>query len=120
MPPTEKQKTQTMLSTDFRFGEVYDLSSQINAAKDKATFRNIFDNANGGVSLLALEAGQNLAEHLAPAEVMVYVLEGEIEFTLMDQRHKLRTGEFLLMGEGVPHSVTAKDDSKIMLIKIKS
>lgn len=49
---------------------------------------------------------------------MVSVLEGEIEFTMFDKPHTIRAGEFLLMGSEVPHSVTAKADTKMMLVKI--
>ena len=70
--------------------------------------------------LIALKEGQKLAEHLAPAELMVNVIEGSIEFTMIDKPHTINAGEFMLVGEGVPHSVVAKADSKVMLIKIKA
>lgn len=109
-----------MLKTDYKFGEVHTLTSQINPASENVQFRNIYENANGGVALLAFEKGQALARHLAPAEVMVYVIEGEIEFTMIDRPHTLKAGEFMLVGEGVPHSVVAAADSKVMLVKLKS
>lgn len=109
-----------MLSTEYRFGEVHNLIAQINCGNDKVHFNNIFTNSNGGVSLLAFKSGQSLPEHFAPAELMVYVLEGEIEFKMIDHLHIIKSGEFLLMGQDVPHSVVAKTDSKVMLIKIKS
>lgn len=108
-----------MLKTDYKFGEVHDLLSQVETASDKVNFRSIFENASGGVSLLAFKAGQALSEHLAPAEVMVCVLEGEVEFTMIDKPHTIKAGEFMLMGEGVPHSVTAPVDAKVMLVKLK-
>lgn len=109
-----------MLSTEYKFGEVHKLSEQIESSKENVQFKHIFENANGGVALIAFKAGQSLAEHLAPAEVMVYALEGEVEFTMIDKPHTLKAGEFFLMGQGVPHSVVALADSKIMLIKIKA
>lgn len=109
-----------MLSTEYKFGEVHDLSTQIESGKENVHFKHIFENANGGVALLAFEAGQGLPQHLSPAEVMVYVIEGEIEFTMIDQPHTLKAGQFMLMGQDVPHSVAAKVDSKVMLIKIKA
>lgn len=107
-----------MLSTEYKFGEVHRLTDQIEAGQDKVHFQRIFENAHGGVSLVAFKAGQALSEHTAPAEVMVYVLEGEIEFTMIDKPHHLKAGEFLLMGQNVPHSVKAIADSKVMLSKI--
>lgn len=109
-----------MINTDYKFGEVHEVASQVEVANDHVQFRNIFSNDNGGVSLVAFKAGQRLDTHTAPAEVMVCVLEGEIEFTMLDRQHTLRAGEFLLMGENVPHRVLATADSKVMLTKVKA
>lgn len=108
-----------MINTEYKFGEVHVLANQIEAGDDKVHFHGIFSNENGGVVLLAFKAGQKLDTHTAPAEVMVNVLEGEIEFTMLDKIHNLKQGEFLLMGEDVEHSVKALSDAKVMLIKVK-
>lgn len=109
-----------MLQTEYKFGELHSLADQIQVAGDHPQFRRIFENANGGVVLLALKAGQKLDEHLAPAELMVNVIEGSIEFTMLDKPHTITAGEFMLVGEGVPHRVLANADSKVMLVKVKS
>lgn len=108
-----------MISTEYKFGEVHDLTDQINQSDEKVQFHGIFSNENGAVMLVAFKAGQQLGTHTAPAEVMVNVLEGEIEFTMLDKKMILKAGEFLLMGADVQHSVAAVKDSKMMLIKIK-
>lgn len=108
-----------MLNTDYKFGEVHTIADQIEAGIDKVHFKHIFNNENGGVVLLAFKAGQKLDTHIAQAELMVNVLEGEIEFTILDKAHIIKAGEFLLMGANVPHSVVAKADSKMMLVKVK-
>lgn len=108
-----------MINTEFKFGEVHDLAAQIESGADNVHFKNIFNNENGGVALLAFKEGQKLDEHLAPANLLVYVLEGEIIFTMLDKPHHLRAGEFMLVGQDVPHSVYADADSKVMLIKVK-
>lgn len=109
-----------MIETEYKFGEVHVLADQIQAADNHPQFHRVFENANGGVVLIAFKEGQKLAEHLAPAEVMVNVIEGSIEFTMIDRVHTINAGEFLLIGEGVPHSVVAKADSKVMLVKVKA
>lgn len=109
-----------MLDTEYKFGEVHVLASQIEAGEDKVNFHGIFSNDNGGVALIAFKAGQKLDTHLAPAELMVNVIEGEIEFSIMDKPHHLKAGEFMLVGEGVPHSVVANTEAKVMLIKVKA
>lgn len=108
-----------MLNTEYKFGEVHNLAAQIESGMDKVHFHSIFSNDNGGAVLVALKSGQTLESHTAPAEVMVYLLEGEVEFTILEKAHTLHAGEFLLLGEGVSHSVAARSDAKIMLVKIK-
>lgn len=105
--------------TEFMFGKAHGLLDQVEKGQDKVHFKNIFETGNGGVSLVAFEAGQTLDTHLAPAEVMVTVLEGEIVFTMDGNPNDLKAGQFLLMGADVPHSVAAKTDAKLLLIKIK-
>lgn len=108
------------MKTNYKFGEVARLAAQIEESDGRVQFNSIFETGNGGVALLGFKAGQKLDTHLAPAEVMVNVIEGEIEFTMLDKVHTIREGEFLLMGAGVPHSVVAKADSKVLLVKIKN
>lgn len=109
-----------MLETELKFGEVHDLAALIENGSDRVNFKNVFSNSNGGVSLLSFKADQKLDEHIAPAEVMVYVLEGDIQFTLLGHPHSMHAGQFLLMGAGVPHSVYADSDAKMMLVKLKA
>ncbi|MCM1028331.1 MAG: cupin domain-containing protein [Pseudoflavonifractor sp.] len=108
-----------MTKTDVTFGEVFNIKDLIGRSAEKIQFAGVVSNEHGGVSLLSFTAGQALPEHLAPAEVMVYVIEGQIEFTMRDNLHTLLAGQFLLMGAGVAHSVVARADSLVMLIKIK-
>lgn len=107
------------MKSNYRFLTVNNLNEQIAADGEKVQFHGIFENGNGGVALLAFKAGQKLDTHLAPAEVMVLAMDGEIDFTTNGEAHRLRKGEFLLMGADVPHSVEAVTDAKVMLVKIK-
>lgn len=107
-----------MINTDYKFDEVHNLVNQIENGAERVNFKNIFNNSNGGVALVAFKAGQKLDPHIAPAELLVTVLEGEIEFTT-SKPHLLKEGDFLLVGEGVMHHVVANADSKMLLVKIK-
>ena len=109
-----------MLESEVKFGEVHNLASQIESGEDRVHFKSIFNTTNGGASLIAFKAGQKLDEHVAPAELMVSALEGEIEFTVTGHPHVLKAGDFLLVGTGVAHSVKALADSKMLLIKVKA
>ena len=109
-----------MKQTDFEFEEVYNLTRQIDEAATEIHYRDILTNENGGVTLLAFRQGQKLPSHLAPGDVMVYVLGGKLEFTFDKSTREISHGEFMLIKEGVAHKVEAKSYSKVMLVKIKS
>lgn len=109
-----------MLTTDYKFSEVFPLASQIEADADKVRFHGVFANENGGVTLVAFRKGQMLDEHVAPAELMVVVLDGEVEFKVVGKPNILRKGDFMLVGKDARHSVVANTDAKMMLIKVKA
>ena len=107
------------MKTNFKFGEVQKFNEAIKYNSEKVEFVPVFETSDGGVSLIAMKAGQKLDTHTAPFEVMVTLCEGEVEFTMLDQSYRLKSGDFFLMGANVPHSLVANIDSKIMLVKIK-
>lgn len=103
----------------FKFGEALNHGEAIKYNDERPEFQPVFETAYGGVSFVALKEGQKLDPHSAPFEVMVNVCEGEVEFTMIDKAVNLKEGEFFLMGANVEHSVVARKDSKLMLIKVK-
>lgn len=108
-----------MLTSKFRFGEVFKLAEQISPDDQQVKFENVFSNDNGGVALICFRQGQKLDPHTAPADVMVYVVAGQITFNMAGENHYMDAGDFMLMGAGVTHSVKAELPSKVMLVKVK-
>ena len=104
-------------TTDLRFGEVLRLTDQIKSSSDKVEFLNVMNTSNGGVALMALETGQKLVSHVAPAELFVLILEGEIVFTVEDKGNLMKEGDILMIGEGVRHAVECVRNAKVLLCK---
>lgn len=69
--------------------------------------------------VFAFSAGQELAEHRAPAPILVQALEGELRIAAEGRETVLRPGGILHLGAGVPHSVEADVDSKLLLCILK-
>ena len=50
--------------------------------------------------------GKSNAEHIHPnCEEVVYVLDGEVEHTLGDERTTLQAGDLIVVPRGVPHQL---------------
>lgn len=79
----------------------------------------LFSSTNGSINIIALKRGQNLSTHLAPADAMVQVIEGRINFTVNDVEQPMEAGQFIMMSKGTPHSLKAVEDTKFILTLIK-
>ena len=67
------------------------------------------------VVLIAMKAGGRLEEHRAKATASVQVLSGQIRVGLPDKVVKLSVGSFLLLDQGLQHSVEAETESAFLL-----
>lgn len=107
-------KTQEEIKTSFR------LSKELEYKTGEVVAKDVFTNANGGVRLLAFDKGAMLARHFAPGDVLVYVIEGSIEFEIDDTRQELKTGDSILLPSGTSHTVLALDRSRVLLTRINA
>lgn len=106
-------KTQEEIKTPLR------LTEELPYKDGKVVRKNVFSNDNGSVTLLAFDKGVMLARHSVESDVMVYVIEGQVEFEIDDQRQHLLTGNSILMPANTAHTVLALDRAKVLLIRIQ-
>lgn len=81
--------------------------------------RTMINQPAGTVTLFAFDQGQGLSEHTAPYDAMVYLLDGQAEIKISGKKHKLVTGEMIIMPAGEPHALKALEKFKMLLIMIK-
>jgi quercetin dioxygenase-like cupin family protein len=75
---------------------------------------------DGTVTLFAFGEGQELSEHTAPYEAMVYLLDGEAEITIAGKPLILKEGEMVIMPANQPHALKAIRKFKMILTMIRS
>nr|WP_245193129.1 cupin domain-containing protein [Kocuria sp. JC486] len=64
----------------------------------------------------AFAAGQELAEHEAPGAVAVVLNSGRLDFTVDGTVNEMVGGDVLYLSPGVPHSVVAREPSRMTLV----
>lgn len=74
----------------------------------------------GNISLFAFDQGQELSEHIASFDALVFLLDGEAEIIIDRKPYQLSRGEAIIMPAGIPHAVRATKRFKMMLVMIKS
>lgn len=82
--------------------------------------RQILKKEKGNVTLFAFDAGQELSEHTAPFDALVFVLEGEAEITINGMAHRVKAGEMILMPANRPHALKAVEPFKMVLTMIRA
>ncbi|MCM1370018.1 MAG: cupin domain-containing protein [Candidatus Amulumruptor caecigallinarius] len=107
------------MDTKFETKEQFHLQDALNYVRGEVEFRTIMSSHNGSVDLVAISKDSELREHAAPEDVLVYVIEGEVDFHISESVQRLNAGDSLLLEKGTLHSVRPFKDSKIMLVKIR-
>jgi len=100
--------------------EVQKLSEMVNYQDGTIVSKTLINKDKGTVTLFAFDKDQSLSEHTAPFDALLQVIDGEVEVVISGKKHRLTTGEMILMPANVPHAVKAIEKFKMMLIMIKT
>ena len=71
--------------------------------------------------IVALKKNQKMQEHFSPINAFIFVIEGEIDFHLINDTQKdfeIKEDEIFFFKANEKHSITAKKDSKMLVIRI--
>ena len=82
--------------------------------------RALVNKKAGTVTLFAFDKGQGLSEHTAPYDAVVYVIDGEPDVSISGEKHRVSTGEMIIMPANKPHALAAVERFKMVLVMIRS
>lgn len=99
--------------------EIHDLTGTVEVAPDAIVSRTLARSAGGNVTAFAFDRGQALAEHSAPFDALVHLLEGALVVTIAGEDHPLEPGQVVIMPADVPHAVRAPLPAKWVLVMLK-
>lgn len=72
------------------------------------------------VTLFAFDKGEEISSHSAGGDAMVYILDGESEITIGDEKFNVKKGETIVMPAHVPHALLAAEKFKMLLVVVFS
>ncbi len=100
--------------------EVVKLGELVQYSDGSIVSRTLIDTGGGSVTLFAFDKGQSLSEHTAPFDALVQVIEGSLRLTIGGSDVIAGEGQSVLMPADVPHALNAEEQSKMLLVMIKS
>ena len=95
------------------------LADLVDYQTDAIVSKVLAKSAVGNVTLFSFAAGQELSEHTAPFEALIYVLDGVAEVGIAAEHHRVNRGELIRLPPAVPHWVKAVQPFKMMLIMLR-
>lgn len=116
---SEEMNKKTM-SKESNVSNAKTLTSLVNYQKGAVVSYTLIDKKAGTVTLFAFDQGQELSEHTAPYDALLYISEGTADVRISDNLVRLSSGEMVLMPAGKPHALSAISKSKMLLIMIRS
>lgn len=103
----------------FPHSTVFDYASKVDYQAGAVVSKTIVKKDTGTITLFAFAKGQGLSEHSAPFDAIVQVVDGMGQVTINGQPFVLQWGNTIIMPAGVPHSVQAVDNFKMLLTMIR-
>lgn len=86
----------------------------------KAVVKSLLDTPFTKEVGIYLQTGQMMKEHSTPYPIVIYIIEGAIEFGANGQHYLLSAGDMLDLEGGVPHDLKALEQSIVRLTLVKS
>jgi quercetin dioxygenase-like cupin family protein len=111
----KKQRTDDKL-----LAKVSSLADLVEYQEGSVVSRTIIDRKSGTVTLFAFDEGQELSEHTAPFDAMVYAIDGKVKVTISGKPFELSTGDAIIMPANQPHALQATDRFKMMLVMVRA
>jgi quercetin dioxygenase-like cupin family protein len=99
--------------------EIHRLDTTVEIAPGAIVSRTLARSAGGNVTVFAFDRGQALAEHSAPFDALVHLLEGALVVIIAGEEHPLAPGDLIIMPADVPHAVRAPEPAKWVLVMLK-
>ncbi len=96
------------------------LADQVEYRAGSIARRELVKNGAGAVTLFALDAGQVVAEHAAPFDAMIQVVEGRCDVTVAGEVHAVSTHDAVLVPAHSPHALAAPERTKFVLTMLRA
>ena len=100
-------------------GQAQSLAGLIEFSEDSVISKTLLDKSTGTLTLFSFAAGQGLSEHTSPYDATVYILEGKARIVIDGEPLEAAAGELVIMPANVPHSLSAEERFKMLLIMIR-
>lgn len=82
--------------------------------------KTIIKKTTGNITVLSLDAGEELAEKTSPFDIYIQIIDGTAELIINEAKYKLKLGEGMIIPAHSRHRFNANEQFKMISTIIKS
>jgi quercetin dioxygenase-like cupin family protein len=95
--------------------QISSYSEGVTFDKERIETKLILESSFSKEIRVVLKKGQIMKEHQTPFPIVVHLLEGAIDFGAQGVIHPLSMGDIITLEGGIPHDLTATENSVVRL-----
>ncbi|NBJ17027.1 MAG: cupin domain-containing protein [Dehalobacter sp. 4CP] len=102
------------------FSKVLEMEELVQYQEGQVVSRTLAQGKPVSITLFAFGEGEEISSHSSGGDAMVYLLDGEAEITIGEEKFHIKKGQTIVMPAGVPHALQAVKQFKMLLIVVFS
>ena len=95
--------------------KVQNLADLVTYQAGQVVSKTLVQNPGVSITVFSFDKGEEISTHASHGDAMVYVIDGQAEITIGEEKFNVKAGETILMPADVPHAVAAAERMKFML-----
>ncbi|ADY55329.1 Cupin 2 conserved barrel domain protein [Syntrophobotulus glycolicus DSM 8271] len=108
------------LMKNIDFSKVLEMEGLVQYQEGQVVSRTLAQGKPVSITLFAFAEGEEISSHSSGGDALVYLLDGEAEITIGEERYQMKKGQTIVMPAGIPHALQAVKPFKMLLIVIFS
>ena len=94
------------------------LAAQVEYQPGQIASKTLIQNTAVGMTLFAFDKGEEISAHTSTGDAFVLALDGQAQVNISGQATPIKAGEAIVMPAGQPHSVSALECFKMLLVVV--
>ncbi|MDF3000016.1 MAG: cupin 2, conserved barrel domain protein [Bacillota bacterium] len=95
--------------------KVQTLAELVAYQEGQVVSKTLAQNPNVSLTLFSFDQGEEISTHASHGDALVYVIDGQADITIGNEKYLVSAGETILMPAEIPHAVSAPTRMKFML-----
>lgn len=106
------------LIKNIEFSNPIMLESLVEYRDGQVVSRTLSQGKNLSITVFSFDKGEEISSHSSKGDAMVYIMDGEAEITIGEEKFNAKKGETIVMPSNVPHALLATERFKMLLVVV--